>query len=99
MITADSLACGAFGCNFASFQERKLMNKVQTFSRNATAKIAAGVVLVPVMVGNAMAALPAGVSDAVDDYKTDALAALAMILAAGVAIWGLKKLGSKMGWF
>ncbi|WP_143326778.1 hypothetical protein [Vandammella animalimorsus] len=60
------------------------------------------VLAVPAMVlavsAPAMAALPAGVSDAVDTYKTDALAALALILAAGVAIWGLRKLGSKLGW-
>ena len=59
--------------------------------------------LVPVAlmtaVGAAHAALPAEVSTAVDEYKTDALAAIGLVLAAGVAIWGLKKLGTKMGWF
>lgn len=49
--------------------------------------------------GSAMAALPEAVSTEIDTYKTDALSALALILAAGVAIWGLKKLGSKLGWF
>ena len=60
------------------------------------------VLAVPAMVlavtAPAMAALPAGVSDAIDTYKNDAMQALGMILAAGVAIWGMRKLGSKLGW-
>ncbi|WP_142747577.1 major capsid protein [Mycobacterium tuberculosis] len=48
--------------------------------------------------GTALAALPDGVTTETTTYKTDALAALGLILAAGVAIWGLKKLGSKLGW-
>lgn len=66
-------------------------------------KIALRLASVPAFVaattGSAMAALPEGVSTEITTYKTDALAALALILAAGVAIWGLKKLGSKLGWF
>lgn len=62
-------------------------------------KLAAIPALVMATAGSAMAALPAGVTTEVDTYKQDALAALALILAAGVAIWGLKKLGSKLGWF
>lgn len=49
--------------------------------------------------GTAMAELPAGVSSEIDTYKVDATAAIGLILAAGVAIWALKKLGTKMGWF
>lgn len=48
--------------------------------------------------GAAHAALPEAVSTEITAYKTDALAAIALIMAAGVAIWGLKKLASKMGW-
>lgn len=47
---------------------------------------------------SANAALPSEVTTAVTEYKTDALAALGMIIAAGVVIWGLRKLGAKMGW-
>lgn len=62
-------------------------------------RLAAIPAFVAATAGTAMAALPAGVTAEVDTYKEDALAALALILAAGVAIWGLKKLGSKLGWF
>lgn len=47
---------------------------------------------------SAHAALPEGVETAIATYQTDALAAIALIMAAGVAIWGLMKLASKMGW-
>ena len=66
-------------------------------------KIATRLSLVPAFALGLMAAahaeLPANVSTEIAAYKTDALAALGLILAAGVAIWGLKKLGSKLGWF
>lgn len=74
----------------------EVLNKVR--SGWATAKVAA-VVAIGTAAGSAMAALPEGVSTEISTYKTDALAAMALILAAGVAIWGLKKLGTKLGWF
>lgn len=46
----------------------------------------------------AHAALPAAVGDAVDEYKVDALAAISLVMAAGVAVWGLMKLAGKLGW-
>ncbi len=51
-----------------------------------------------VAVGSAHAALPAAVSTAISDYQTDATTAIGLIMAAGVVIWGLMKLASKMGW-
>lgn len=48
---------------------------------------------------SAHAELPPGVSTAVTAYQTDALAAIGLVMAAGVAIWGLRKLASKLGWF
>ncbi len=75
-----------------------MINATRNIARKYAAKAAAGAALVPVLVGNAMAALPTEASQAVDDYKTDALAAIGMVMAAGVAIWGLKKLASKLGW-
>ena len=74
----------------------KFLDKVST--RWASAKVAA-LVAIGAASGSAMAALPEGVSTEITTYKTDALAAMALILAAGVAIWGLKKLGTKLGWF
>ena len=76
-----------------------MINKTRNIVRKYGAKVATGAALVPVLVGTAHAELPAEVGTAVAAYKTDALAAIGLVLAAGVAIWGLKKLGSKMGWF
>lgn len=49
-------------------------------------------------VSSAMAALPTGAEAAITGYQTDVLAAIGLVIAAGIAIYGLKKLGSKMGW-
>lgn len=49
-------------------------------------------------VGTAHAALPEGAAAAITEYKTDALAAIGLVMAAGVAVWGLNKLASKLGW-
>lgn len=57
-----------------------------------------GAVVSVLSAGAAHAALPTGVETAITAYQTDALAAIALIMAAGVAIWGLKRLASKMGW-
>lgn len=76
-----------------------MINQTRNIVRKFGAKVATGAALVPVLVGTAHAELPAAVSTEISTYKTDALAALALLMAAGVAIWGLKKLGSKMGWF
>lgn len=46
----------------------------------------------------AHAELPTAVTTAVTGYQTDATAAIALIMAAGVTIWGLLKLASKLGW-
>lgn len=46
----------------------------------------------------AHAALPPAAEAAIGEYQTDALAALGLVMAAGVAIWGLMKLMSKLGW-
>lgn len=46
----------------------------------------------------AHAALPAAVSTAITAYETDALTAISLVMAAGVTIWGLMKLASKLGW-
>lgn len=48
--------------------------------------------------GAAHAELPDGVSDAVSTYQTDATTAFGLMIAAGVVIWGLMKLGRKLGW-
>lgn len=49
-------------------------------------------------IGAAHAELPAGASTAITAYQTDATTAIGLIMAAGVTIWGLLKLASKLGW-
>ena len=49
-------------------------------------------------VGSAHAALPLGLSTAIEAYQTDATTALGLIMGAGVVVWGLIKLKSKLGW-
>lgn len=65
-------------------------------------KIALRLAAIPAFVaattGSALAALPDSVTTETTAYKTDTLQALGLIIAAGIAIWGLKKLGQKMGW-
>jgi hypothetical protein len=48
--------------------------------------------------GAANAALPLGLSTAIEAYQTDATTALGLIMGAGVVVWGLIKLKSKLGW-
>ncbi len=70
------------------------MNRINIQSARIAAVAAAAS-----MAAAANAALPEGVSTAVTSYQTDALAAIGLVMAAGVAIWGLRKLASKLGWF
>lgn len=67
------------------------MNKLQARALSAIAFLAA-------TAGAAHAELPTNVSTAITAYQTDAVAAIGLIMAAGVTIWGLMKLASKMGW-
>lgn len=46
----------------------------------------------------AHAALDAGIGTAITAAKDDLLAALGLVIVAMVAVWGLRKLGRKMGW-
>ena len=49
--------------------------------------------------GAAHAALPTEVNTAIDAAGDDLVAAVGLVIVAMVAFWGLKKLGTKMGWF
>ncbi|WP_455240220.1 hypothetical protein [Variovorax durovernensis] len=62
------------------------------------AKMAAVNAFALLAAANVHAALPEGASAAIDGYKTDATTAIGLIMAAGVTIWGLLKLASKLGW-
>lgn len=48
--------------------------------------------------GAAHAALPTGVDAAITSAQTDMLAAIGLVIGAMVAVWGLLKLASKLGW-
>ncbi|RSY39787.1 hypothetical protein DAH74_23750 [Sphingomonas koreensis] len=48
--------------------------------------------------GSARAALPSGVDTAITAAQTDMLAAIGLVIGAMVAVWGLLKLASKLGW-
>lgn len=50
------------------------------------------------MAGAAHAALPAGAEAAITTYQTDVVAAIGLVIAAGIAIYAVRKLGAKMGW-
>lgn len=71
------------------------MNKTARFLRSKRAAVAS------VLLGAAaasQAALPGGAEAAITGYQTDTLAAIGLVIGAGIAVYGLKKLGSKMGW-
>lgn len=67
-------------------------------SKNLQLRIAAIPAFVLATTGAAHAALPTEVSTAITGYQTDATTAIGLVMAAGVTIWGLMKLASKMGW-
>ena len=48
---------------------------------------------------SAYAALPAGVTEAINSVGTDLETAATAILTAMIGFWSLRKLGSKMGWW
>lgn len=62
------------------------------------AKLAAIPAFVVATAGAAHAALPEAVSTEVAAAKTDMLAAVGLVIGAMVAVWGLLKLASKLGW-
>lgn len=66
--------------------------------RPARAAVLAAVASVAGIAGSAHAALPLGLSTAIEAYQTDATTALGLIMGAGVVVWGLIKLKSKLGW-
>lgn len=67
------------------------MNKIQKFARLAAVSAAA-------TAGAAHAALPAAATTAITDAGTDLLSAVGLVITSMVAVWGLRKLGQKMGW-
>lgn len=67
-------------------------------SKAIKARLAAIPAFVLATVGTAHAALPEQVATEVGNAKTDMLAAVGLVIGAMVAVWGLLKLASKLGW-
>lgn len=67
-------------------------------SKAIKARLAAIPAVVLATVGTAHAALPEAVGTAVDAAKADMLSAVGLVIGAMVAVWGLLKLASKLGW-
>ena len=75
-----------------------MFEKTRSVARKYGARVVAVPALVVLAMGSAHAALPSSVSGAITEYQTDATTAIGLIMAAGVVIWGLMKLASKLGW-
>lgn len=61
-------------------------------------RLAAITAFVLAIAGEANAALPSGVDTAITAAQTDMLTAIGLVIGAMVAVWGLLKLASKLGW-
>ena len=71
------------------------MNRINMQTRRIAQAAAAGAL---VLASSAHAALPEAVGTAIDTAKTDMTTALGLIIGAMVVVWGLRKLGQKLGW-
>jgi hypothetical protein len=80
------------GPSNGKFQMKKITTGVQSA---LTVAVIAATLLIST---GAQAALPAAASTAITDAGVDMLAAVGAVIASMVAVWGLRKLGSKMGW-
>ena len=74
---------------------RSIINRIAR-SVHARGITAAG--LLAMLGPQAHAALPEGVSTAITAAQTDMLSAIGLVIGAMVAVWGLLKLASKLGW-
>lgn len=67
-------------------------------SKAIKARLAAIPAVVLTAIGTAHAELPPIVATSMDEAKADMLAAVGLVIGAMVAVWGLLKLASKLGW-
>lgn len=61
-------------------------------------RLAAITAVVLAIAAPAHAALPSGVDTAITAAQGDMLSAIGLVIGAMVAVWGLLKLASKLGW-
>lgn len=67
--------------------------------RLAVRVLAGGSVSVAALFNAAHAEVPAAVTAAITGAQTDLMTAIGAVIAAMATVWGLRKLGQKMGWF
>jgi hypothetical protein len=79
-------------CDLQVTEREIIMNKALKM------RLAAIPALVLATGGSAFAALPTGAAEAIDAYRTDVVAVFGLLIAAGIAIFAVRKLGQKMGW-
>ena len=84
----------------AVFSKEKTVNKsiINRLAKSVHARGITAAGLLTMLGTQAHAALPVGVSDAIEAAQTDMLAAIGLVIGAMVAVWGLLKLASKLGW-
>ncbi len=76
------------------------MNKFARIVRQNAKSLAVAPAATLLVLGTKVhAALPAGATEAIEDYKDDVVAGMGLMIAAGIAIFAVRKLGQKMGWF
>lgn len=88
-----ALRAGSMGASSHRFTLGFFMNK------SLALRLAAIPAVVLASTGSAMAALPVEATAAITTAGADLLTAIGSVIAVMVAVWGLKKLGTKMGWF
>jgi len=69
------------------------------FAKTRKIALKYGAAPLALVAGASQAAVPAGVTTAMSDLSTDGVAIVGSIMGACIAIWGLKKLATKFGWF
>lgn len=74
------------------------LQSLAALARQNAAKLALSGLVLAISTG-AHAALPTEVTTAITAAGTDLMTAATAILAVMVGFWGLKKVGTKMGWW
>lgn len=74
------------------------MKKLHELARRMGQKRAALLVGLAAAGTQVHAALPAGAAEAIEAYETDVVTVFGLLIAAGIAIFAVRKLGQKMGW-
>lgn len=98
MIASDCLYFAGWGPSDAFRIVSKLSFQEKIMQKNLIKKLAVVQAAALLASGSAFAAVPPEATAAITTAGADMLTAVGAVIAAMVAVWGLKKLGSKMGW-